>query len=58
MVINEAPVFQPTKENLLENQYSGRLYLGTLLTICEIDLADCLTMSKFDVPLVWARDLY
>src|SRR5690242_15429263 len=25
------PVFQPTKENWLENQYSGRLYLSSLI---------------------------
>jgi hypothetical protein len=25
--MRDAPVFQPTSENLIENQYSGRLYL-------------------------------
>jgi hypothetical protein len=49
---SEEPVFQPTRENLLENQYSGRLYQVHVL--CSTGVGSRSLFDHFSSPIgVW-----
>ena len=56
-VTRAEPVFQPTRENWLENQYNGRLNLHLSEDASKYSSLMVLTKSKFSVQLALAQDL-